>query len=364
MRKITPLNNNGSLQLKFSVGGKRYSFNPIPGGDFSNERDMATANAIAIQISNDILSGHFDSSLDRYRLNPKPSQTVETPKYFITIWDSWVESLDLSPATKAHHYDVTRKKLVKYNPKTLDTEWLHKDKLAPSTFNKRLGYLKSCGEWAVREKLLEVNSYAAMKSRKHIPTEVKPFSLQEMKAIADGFDELFPHYAPFAKFLLLTGVRISEAIGVRWQNIDFERAEIGIKESLSIDKTGNGYQRKRKSTKTGSVRYLKMNDTLRDVLLSVQSSKPNPDALVFSTVKGCTIDSGNFRERYWLPVLERQKVPYRKIHNTRHSTLSHAIDQGTPITGVAYIAGHKDTRMVMQTYGHMINRPNLPDINI
>ncbi len=32
--------------------------------------------------------------------------------------------------------------------------------------------------------------------------------------------------------------------------------------------------------------------------------------------------------------------------------------------GVAYLLGHTDTIMVMKTYGHMINRPDLPDIPI
>ena len=92
MRDINPINNNGSIKLKFSFGGKRYSFNPIPGGDYSNKRDLANAKAIATRIQNDILAGYFDPTLDRYRLSPKAPAKPQ-PKNLLELWDLWVESL-------------------------------------------------------------------------------------------------------------------------------------------------------------------------------------------------------------------------------------------------------------------------------
>jgi integrase len=81
---------------------------------------------------------------------------------------------------------------------------------------------------------------------------------------------------------------------------------------------------------------------------------------VFTTVNGCIIDADNFRSRMWAKVLEAVDVPYRKIHNTRHTMISYALEQGIAPTGVAYLAGHINTRMVLTTYGHMVNKPSLP----
>ncbi|HYX14059.1 MAG TPA: hypothetical protein VE944_06770 [Nostoc sp.] len=95
MREIKPVNNNGSIQLKFSVGGKRYSFNPIPGGQFANNRDFKTTQAIASQIQNDILAKNFDYTLDRYRLTPKQSiqssSQASKPQRLLELWDYWVD---------------------------------------------------------------------------------------------------------------------------------------------------------------------------------------------------------------------------------------------------------------------------------
>lgn len=129
-----------------------------------------------------------------------------------------------------------------------------------------------------------------------------------------------------------------------------------ISQSLSKDPLGNGYTRLRKSTKTGSIRMLPMSVALCSTLKAVERSHE----LVFTTPNGCIIDADNFRERTWASVLKAVDVPYRKIHNTRHTMISYALDQGIAPTGVAYLAGHTNTRMVLTTYGHMINKPNLP----
>lgn len=109
-----------------------------------------------------------------------------------------------------------------------------------------------------------------------------------------------------------------------------------------------------------------MSPVLRALLLAIKLRiiNNNTDDLVFTTVGGYSISSDTFRSRYWVKVLASCRVPYRKIHNIRHTTLSHAVDQGIPVTGVAYLAGHANTRMVMQTYGHMVNRPKLPDMPV
>lgn len=85
MREIKPIDNNGSIQLKFSVGGKRFSFNPIPSGSFTNKRDIEAAKVIAVRIQNDILAANFDTSLDRYRLVQKAVVELNKPKLYLNF---------------------------------------------------------------------------------------------------------------------------------------------------------------------------------------------------------------------------------------------------------------------------------------
>jgi integrase len=362
MKLINLINNNGSIQLKVTVAGKRYSFNPIPGAAYGDRRAMDTVRAIANRVNNDRLSGHFDPTLDRYRLETKATPVKVPNSDLLSVWDEWVEGLELAPATQADHYEMIRRMIVKAAPSVQTVSWFTVTAIAPSTFNKRLGYLRSCLKWAIKAGRASENPWEAVKPRKGCPNPIKPFTAKEIASVCSGFDEIAPHYAPFIRFLFLTGCRLSEAIGIRWSNVDRASLTLTISESLSVDRTGNGYKRVRKGTKTDSIRHLDISPTLRALLKSLGATRAS-EALLFTSPTGCPIASQNFRAT-WVKVLKAQSIPYRRVHIIRHTVLSMAVEQGTPLTGVAYLAGHKNTRMVMTTYGHMVNRPQLPEMSL
>ena len=359
-RPIHPIDNQGSIRIRFTHDGTRY--NIATQGKWTDRIDRAIANAIAARVELDIRAGVFDVTLARYRNEAIASAgKVKRIKKLLPHWDEWVSTLDLPPETQADHYEWVRRMITKSKPVATDAAWFVKagESVAPSTFNKRLGYLRRCLDWAVSAGKVATNPYSVVKSRQVIKDPVKPFTQDEVMCIMDGFRSLFPAYVPFVGFMLLTGARTSEAIGIQWKRIDFGRGEITIADSLPKSLTGKG--RQRKATKTGAVTVLTMNDALRQLLAALPAG--NPDDLVFKSSAGSAIDDSNFRKA-WAIVLENQGIDYRKPYTTRHTMASHAIEQGIALTGVAYLLGHGDTRMVMQNYGHMVNRPDLPEMRI
>ncbi len=137
MREIQPINNHGSIQLKFSHGGQRYNFHPIPGGQFNCTKDLATVKSIAVRIQNDILAGYFDTSLNKYRLAPKKpdaiSKVVEQPKILLEVFDLWMTTLTLTPQVKNTSYIWLRRDLEKTQPTLTDTSWLTKSRTSLRT---------------------------------------------------------------------------------------------------------------------------------------------------------------------------------------------------------------------------------------
>jgi integrase len=350
---MRPISNNGSIRIQFAYNGHRYSI--APGGQYSDPIAMAFANAIAARIVLDIKAGYFDETLQRYQGDGIiPAKKPKRVKKLLTVWDDWVESLDLSAETEADHYEMIRRMIASARPAPTidDATWFIKsgEHHAASTYNKRLGYLRRCCDWAISEGDATVNPYVKLKPKTVTTLPVKPFTKEEIGKLINGFKELHPSYVPFVCFLLGTGCRTSEAIGLQWKRIDFERGEVTIADSMPRVKGGKGT--KRKSTKTNRVTVLNMNDALRQVLESLPQGAPDK-----------AIDRSNFRTA-WKKVLASQGIPYRKPYASRHTTASHAIDQGASLPDVAYILGHRDTRMVSQTYGHIVNRPSLPDLNL
>jgi len=136
----------------------------------------------------------FDPTLDKYRPYPtsaKPTGKARkerakdsSVKPLLPLWDAWVDTLELSPETKADHYEMIRRMIVKADAKTTDANWLTDATIAASTFNKRLGYLKSCGKWAVSEGKIPESLFERVKPRKTTKKEVKPFTVEEIQAIS------------------------------------------------------------------------------------------------------------------------------------------------------------------------------------
>ncbi len=362
-----------AIRLQFTVEGARFSFSPLPGGKWENKRDRQLVAAIATKIENDILAGNFDPSLERYRhgmsIAQTPLQVNTTSKVcWLNIWDAWVNSLNLLPSTAADHYACVRAMLVKaQNPLISQVDWFVSCNLAASTFNRRLSMLRSCLRWATEEGLIKpagdplrkIHSRTATEDERQQSDKKKaPLSGAEIEKILDYVDRVYVTYAPFVRFLLFSGVRTGEAVGLTWGSIDLEKRLVFIKQSVSRQR--GKYQKICKSPKTKeSVRTLKMSDRVFTLFSSIITE--NACGLIFKSPKGQIIDHGNFRTQCWLPTLRFLDIPYRKPYATRHTLLSQALESGLSVPQVAQIAGHRDGKMILQNYGHVINQSQLPE---
>lgn len=366
-------NSNNRIRLRWSFDGKRYC---LALGLTHNSINLKVAQKVSNQIELDIASSNFDLSLVKYggsRITQ--AKAKKQFQFLLDVWDQWVATLGLSTRTRNSHYKAIRRQIEQANPRLEDSAWYEANtKLCPRIFNNRLSYLKKCLDWAVAEKLTASNPYTKVKRRKVVKTTIKPFTAQEITAIIQAFrtDQYCPkasvythsHYADYVESLFLTGCRPSELIGLQRKHIDFDRNEVVICTVLARGDRGetNGSNRIRKETKTGNIRYLTMTNRLRAILANRYNQLRSPDDLVFTSPKGNPIDDRMFLRRQWKVVLAGLGIEYRKPYTTRHTLASVAIEQGLPLTSVAYLLGHVDTTMVAKTYGHMINRPTLPEL--
>lgn len=104
------------------------------------------------------------------------------------------------------------------------------------------------------------------KKRKHSLT------LAEQKAFEKFLSESEKHsyWRPFFKFLLGTGCRIGEALGLTWGDCDFKRGTISINHAIHYYKVGDtddyGLEITRPKTQAG-IREIPMLDAVRELLL-------------------------------------------------------------------------------------------------
>ncbi|MBD2119835.1 site-specific integrase [Trichocoleus sp. FACHB-262] len=342
---------NGRLQLVFSFGGRRHYLS-LGFDDSPQNRKLAEKKAREIEL--DILSGHFEG-VEKYKpksvLSAVEAVTaISTPQPSLAeMWDKFVEYKrpQCSPNTMKYVYGVYTRYLQKIPTQELSQANEMRDyvlKRFPIDSGKRfITCLSACCQWAVQSGMISENPFNGMAAEIQLPKsnkgegipEINPFTLEERDAIiaaieTDQFCPLksgFKHsrYAPLIKFLFMTGCRPSEAIALEWQHISPDFKQITF-EQVVIN-TDSGRQ-VRTGLKTQERRRFPCNNSLQEILQSVKPEYATPDSLVFPSPEGKPVDLNNFRNRIWKTVLKGLGIEYRKLYQTRHTFITHALETG------------------------------------
>jgi integrase len=216
------------------------------------------------------------------------------------------------------------------------------------------------------EELKELFSFSIKPKKDEKRKEIDPFTDEEIKKIKGGMKD--DHYEGLMLFMLHTGCRTSEAIGIRWKDIEFENNRIRFAESLARVQRKPG-QRKRKNTKNGKIRFTPLSDELKEYLEAkyskwllnpVYDSNGNED-LIFLSPEGSFVNDQNFRNRSWEPLLKRLGIRYRSPYNLRHTFISHCLRKGVDVVTVAYWVGNSP-EVIYKHYAGMIDAVPLPKL--
>ena len=367
----------GWLRLRFTHAGKRRAF-ALGLPDSNINRKFAEQKARQIEL--DILSSNFDTTLQKY----KPQKTQEEIEAELITTEELIlkfieyKSKFVSSPRSLEKYQSVLTHLKSFNLKgknalgssatrfAVDFKSDYSEqfyqyllgRLAPLTLKQSIVWLSACWRWGIEQEIVKSDPWKPLIKRVKVPPNQmpKPFTSEEIKAIIKGFDRdrYYSHYAGFVKFLFGTGCRTGEAIGLCWKHLNEDCSTVWIGESLS-----RGIS---KATKTNRARTITLTDTLRSLLLSMKSENLDLDRPIFTSPKGNPIDDHNFRNRAWKSVLSKAGVEYRKPYNTRHTLISHALNQGMNPVEVAQLTGH-DVQTLYENYaGNVNSRPRLPEI--
>ncbi|NJL47288.1 MAG: DUF3596 domain-containing protein [Leptolyngbyaceae cyanobacterium SM2_5_2] len=340
---------NNRLQLVFSYGGQRHYLSlELP--DTVINRRIAEAKAKLIEA--DMAFDRLDPSLDKYRPQSRKDQAplAQTDAPLANIWEQFVEYKrpQCSPNTMRSTYDGPFSSYVDRLPTyDLSRATEIRDYVLvniPLDAGKRfITRLSACCDWAIEADMIDHNPFLGMagkiKKPKSVATDglndINPFSLQERDAIIQAIetDQFCParsaykhsRYAPLVKFLFATGCRPSEAAALYWENISRDYKQIDFSQAVILTETG---RRIRKGLKTQEKRNFPCNESLRVLLKSIKPKEAESAKLVFPSPQNKFIDLNNFRNRTWSTVLKGLEIEYRKLYQTRHTFITHALETG------------------------------------
>lgn len=146
----------------------------------------------------------------------------------------------------------------------------------------------------------------------------------------------------------LTAMRPGELFGLKVKDLDFGRRVIFIRRSARYSKL--------QAPKTAaSVRVVPMPERLAVRLRTyISTLSENSSGLLFATRKGTPLCANNVVQRILWPVLDRLGIPRCGLKAFRHSHSSLLVETGAPVTVAQKQLGHKDPRVTLGIYSHVI----------
>jgi integrase len=170
--------------------------------------------------------------------------TLAAPsKVTLREWfDQWFEGLDVRPSTRRIYknttsavlHEVGSVRLDKLTPLLLITTFtkLARDGMGARQLQLGHGYLRGCLDRAVELGLLAANPMAKVKRPKWEPQQRLYWTVEEAARFIAHCETSSVRWAPLFAVLATCGLRISEALGLTWQDVNFEGRRLTLRQSL------------------------------------------------------------------------------------------------------------------------------------
>lgn len=215
--------------------------------------------------------------------------------------------------------------------------------LSASRIDKIYVLLKSIITYAIHHNYLVRDPFLGVKTPKLKDKKRDFLEEHEVKSLLDA---ALRHDVTVYRVILVTlntGFRLSEALGLHWDQIDFERRRIYVNKKA----TRFGIQ---EYAKHGKHRTLFMNDTVFNYLKQLQKEQPF-QKFVFNE-DGFPLSYEHFKQRRFDKVVERAGLRKINFHTLRHTYASHFVMSGGKIQELQPLLGHSDIKTTM-IYAHV-----------
>lgn len=174
-------------------------------------------------------------------------------------------------------------------------------------------------------------------------------------------------YYPFMITAIVTGLRASELRGLRWSDVDLDRA------TLSVRQRADEYGKIGPTKSKAAIRDIKIPEAAKFALTKWRAICPKSECdLVFPNWLGKVESIQNVYNRCWLPLLKkaglvrgemfRGKVVERaafRFHSIRHFRASQLIAIGASPLAVQRELGHENVSTTLGIYGHLFPESSL-----
>jgi integrase len=294
----------------------------------------------------------------------KPS----TQRYYESIGDGWlVPMFGDQEVVSIMRSDVkaviTRWKELRENPPEIAVEpedgKPKKRKHAPRkglrTIPNALRTLRSFYAWAIEEGIASKNpaSDPSKLFKVDMPFRGDYLRPEEVSPYLEGVRKKAPRYFSILRTMIFTGLRVGEALGLEWGDVDAHGGFLNVRRSR--------WREHVTSPKTlGSIRRVNLSPETMEVLRayraviaesSLKAGRPMPET-VFVNEAGKPMDASKVSKAHELG-LKEAGLRHIRIHDLRGTFTALLVSAGVPIYHVSKVLGHTSIETTMRHYANL-----------
>ena len=231
--------------------------------------------------------------------------------------------------------------------------------LSANTIHKHHANIYSALEYGRKNRIVNTNvardAWTPPIQRKQVGSFYTIEQITELKKAIAGDQVEVP-----LMLIISYGFRRSEALGLKWDAVDFQRKQITIKATVVISGTEVKYSENTKSK--ASVRTLPMSDELVKYLKGVLKKQKqdkikygnlyHDDNYVCAAEDGTVIHPANVSKRF-KKIAKASGLPVIRLHDLRHSAATNLLAMGFTMKEVSVWLGHADITTTLNIYSHV-----------
>ena len=181
--------------------------------------------------------------------------------------------------------------------------------------------------------------------------EIQAYTGEELKHIIDCLEEAPMKWRLFIRLLIDTGCRRGEALGLTWNNVDFNENAITIEKNLCYSPAKGIYL---DTPKNGKKRTVYIDPSIMKLMKEYRATQKllTLDGYVFTQDDSTEPMHPDSPTRYFQRFGKRYGIEDFHPHKLRHSFASIAITNGADIASISETLGHSDKSVTLNMYTH------------
>jgi integrase len=188
--------------------------------------------------------------------------------------------------------------------------------------------------------------------------DIKPFSPEEARRFLDAITG--DREEALYTVAIALGLRRGEALGLRWDDVDFDANTVSVRHALQRVTGGlqlaepKSDRARRTIAMPGLVAKALRTHRARQLTTRLAAgSRWQDSGFVFTTSIGTPMDERRVHARF-KAALARAGLRAQRFHDLRHACASLLLAQGVHPRGVMEVLGHSQISLTMNTYSHVM----------